>query len=94
MVDTVALGAGATDVAAGQVRCGSATRPVTASSASTRRQSGHGVDQRRYRADGDHAGFGSVWVANSLDGTLSRIDPQTNAVTATVAVGDGVGGSR
>ena len=28
-------------------------------------------------------GFGSVWVANSLDGTVSRIDPHTNTVTAT-----------
>lgn len=33
--------------------------------------------------------MGSVWVANSLDGTVSRIDPQTNAVTATIAVGEG-----
>ena len=36
-------------------------------------------------------GFGSVWVANSLDGTVSRIDPQRNTVTGTVAVGDGAG---
>ena len=26
---------------------------------------------------------GSVWVANSLDGTVTRIDPRTNTVTAT-----------
>ena len=30
-----------------------------------------------------------MWVANSLDGTVSRIDPQTNRVTATIPVGDG-----
>ena len=28
-------------------------------------------------------GAGSLWVANSLDGTISRIDPETNSVTAT-----------
>ena len=33
-------------------------------------------------------GDGSVWVANSLDGTVSRIDPRTSAVTATIAVGE------
>jgi YVTN family beta-propeller protein len=32
-------------------------------------------------------GNDSVWVANSGDGSVSRIDPRTNAVTATVAVG-------
>lgn len=30
---------------------------------------------------------GSVWVANSGDGTVSRIDPATNQVTATIGVG-------
>ena len=31
-----------------------------------------------------------MWVANSLDGTVSRIDPETNSVAATVAaVGNG-----
>jgi YVTN family beta-propeller protein len=29
---------------------------------------------------------GSVWVANSGDGTVSRIDPATNRVTATIGV--------
>jgi peptide/nickel transport system substrate-binding protein len=33
-------------------------------------------------------GHGSVWVANSLDGTVSRIDPETRAVTATIPVGE------
>ena len=32
-------------------------------------------------------GDGSVWVANSGDGTVSRVDPQTDRVTATIAVG-------
>jgi peptide/nickel transport system substrate-binding protein len=31
-------------------------------------------------------------VANSLDGTVSRIDPRTDSVTATIPVGDGAGG--
>ena len=34
-------------------------------------------------------GQGAAWVANSLDGTVSRIDPDTNSVTATVATGNG-----
>ncbi|MBE2320331.1 hypothetical protein DVA67_030485 [Solirubrobacter sp. CPCC 204708] len=33
-------------------------------------------------------GFGSIRVANSLAGTASRIDPQLNAVTATIRVGE------
>jgi YVTN family beta-propeller protein len=33
------------------------------------------------------AAQGSVWVANSGDGTVSRIDPATNRVTATIGVG-------
>jgi YVTN family beta-propeller protein len=32
-------------------------------------------------------GEGAVWVANSDDGTVSRIDPGSNEVTATIAVG-------
>jgi YVTN family beta-propeller protein len=34
-------------------------------------------------------GDGSAWVANSLDGTVYRIDPDTNSVTAAVTTGDG-----
>jgi peptide/nickel transport system substrate-binding protein len=32
-------------------------------------------------------GAGAVWVANRLDGTVSRIDPRANRVVATVPVG-------
>ena len=35
-------------------------------------------------------GQGAVWVANKLDNSLSRIDPQTNRVVATIAADDGV----
>src|SRR5439155_12905392 len=34
-------------------------------------------------------GDGGVWVANHLDSTVSRIDPQTGAVAAAVPVGSG-----
>ena len=34
-------------------------------------------------------GHGAAWVANSLDGTVSRIDPETNSVTALVPTGNG-----
>lgn len=33
------------------------------------------------------AGEGAIWVANSSDGTLSRIDPETNSVVETIEVG-------
>jgi YVTN family beta-propeller protein len=35
------------------------------------------------------AGFGSLWVVNTLDGTLTRIDPGARRVEATIDVGDG-----
>jgi YVTN family beta-propeller protein len=35
---------------------------------------------------------GAVWVANSLDQTVSKLDPATGAVTATIGVGDGPSG--
>jgi virginiamycin B lyase len=31
-------------------------------------------------------GFGDVWVASSIDGTVTRIDPQTGEVVATIEV--------
>ena len=33
-------------------------------------------------------GGGAVWVANSGDGTVSRIDPVSNTVTATIRTGN------
>ena len=33
------------------------------------------------------AGEGAVWVANPLNGTVTRVDPERGVVTATVAVG-------
>ncbi|HLG08303.1 MAG TPA: hypothetical protein VI409_06505, partial [Gaiellaceae bacterium] len=36
------------------------------------------------------AGEEGIWVANSLDGTVSRIDPETGDVVATVEVGEGL----
>ena len=33
--------------------------------------------------------FGSIWVANHLDGTVSRVDPATGRVLATIGVGEG-----
>ena len=32
-------------------------------------------------------GDGAVWVANAVDRTVSRIDPATNRVTRTIAIG-------
>ena len=33
--------------------------------------------------------FGSIWVANQLDGTVSRLQPSTGRVESTIPVGDG-----
>ena len=35
---------------------------------------------------------GSVWVANAADGTVSRIDPETNEVVKTITVGNAPAG--
>ena len=37
-------------------------------------------------------GAGGVWVANSREGTVSRIDPQSNRVIATIRVGHSLQG--
>ena len=36
-----------------------------------------------------HAAFDSIWVANHLDGTVSRLDPSTGRVQATIPVSEG-----
>jgi streptogramin lyase len=36
------------------------------------------------------AGEGAVWVPNTADGSVSRIDPRTNRVVATLRIGDQV----
>ena len=43
--------------------------------------------QRRSRAFGVAVGDGSVWVTNNCDGTVSRIDPASNEVVATIDTG-------
>jgi YVTN family beta-propeller protein len=35
------------------------------------------------------AAFGSIWVANNLDGTVTRLDPSTGSEEATIPVGEG-----
>ena len=34
-------------------------------------------------------GHGAAWVANTLDGTVSRIDPETNSQAAVIPIGNG-----
>jgi len=36
--------------------------------------------------------FGSIWIANHLDGTVSRVEPSTGRVEATISVRDGPNG--
>ena len=45
----------------------------------SRQRSGSGAESTAIAA-----GDGAVWVANSFDGTVSRIDPRTNTVVATI----------
>ena len=49
---------------------------------------------RRFRTAGIAITAAAVWVANSLDLTVSRIDPATGRVTAVIGVGDGPGRDR
>jgi YVTN family beta-propeller protein len=44
-----------------------------------------------HRPSGIAFGYGSVWVANDGDDTVSRVDPSTDRVVATIAVGHGPG---
>lgn len=37
-------------------------------------------------------GPGSVWITDSLGGTISRVDPRTNRVVATIRVGNSPNG--
>src|SRR3954449_8339837 len=37
---------------------------------------------------GEVEGFGSMWISNFGSSTLSRIDPATNKVIATIKLGD------
>ena len=39
-------------------------------------------------------GHGSVWVANAGDGTVSRIDPETRRIVATIRLGASPEGDR
>ena len=72
----------------GRARSGWRTSSTTRSSASTRPRT---RSRRRSRSGsapaGIAVGLGSVWVANSVDGTVSRIDPRTNTVVKTITVG-------
>ena len=43
----------------------------------------------RQRPDGRGRGFGSIWVANHLDGTVSRLEPSTGTIEASIEVGLG-----
>lgn len=44
-------------------------------------------------ADAVVTGDGAVWVANTLDSTVTRIDPATDMVVTVIPVGDGPNGS-
>ena len=53
-----------------------------------------GRDPRRQGAERGRGGAGAMWAANRPDGTVSRIDPRTNAVSWTVPVGAEPGRDR
>ena len=73
-----------------QARCGRASVPRARWFASIRRPGSRSSSiQVGNGPTGIAFGHGAAWVANSLDGTVSRIDPDTNSVTATVPTGNG-----
>ena len=64
----------------GGCRSGAADRPREA-------QGARAPDPGRVRARRPRRGRGAVWVANQFEYTVSRIDPATNKVVATIKVG-------
>ena len=76
-----------------KARTGSPTPTAARSHGSTRQRTDR---SRRFPVGSTPSGIalgkGAVWVANSLDGTVSRIDPGTNTVVQTIDVGNGPAG--
>ena len=77
----IAIGFGSVWVGAGGVEHGRADRPAS--------ERGDAADQCRQRTGVVGSERGAAWVVNTLDDTVSRINPDTNSVADTVAVGDG-----
>ena len=84
-------------------RLSSLSAPERSGRARARRVGWRASTRRRVRRADDHVGNGpagiafgrgAAWVANSLDGTVSRIDPSTNAVAASHADRERPGGDR
>ncbi len=66
-----------------------ASRGPIASCASTQRAAPSCTITVGNGAGGPAFGDGAAWATNSVDGTVSRIDPITNSVTRTIAPGNG-----
>ena len=89
LIADIGVGATPSHLAVGEGATGSRMRTVTASRGSIPRRGPWSIDPCREWSSGIATGNGDVWVANSLDATVSRIDPQTNAVVQTIDVGNG-----
>ena len=85
--DGIAVGDGSVWVTSERRQQRHADRPRTGSGAASRSSVGNGPSAIA-------VGPGAVWVANSLDGTVSRIDPNASAVATVIPVGDGPGRHR
>ena len=70
---------------AGTTTSWSGSRPIWASALSTQIPVGDGPTAVAF-------GAGAVWVANTSDGTVSRIDPETYEVVKTIEVGNAPAG--
>ena len=68
--------------------CGSRSRRA-ASRASTRRAERDLTQRSAAGRRRSSSTFGSIWVANHLDGTVTRLEPSTGRVEATIPVGEG-----
>ena len=73
----------------GRARCGSPTPATPPCPGSTRRHRGPTTIPVRPGPTGVVVAFGSVWVTNALDASVTEIDPDTNEVVNVVPVGAG-----
>src|SRR3984957_3498376 len=76
----------------GRARPGSRTPTATACPGSTRGRGWAVVDETipvGSSPSGNTTGNGAVWVADSLDDTVTRIDPTTNTPRQVIPVGNG-----
>ena len=74
-------------------RCGSPIPTTSSCRGSIHRRARSSTGSRSTGSPGARAGAGSIWVASTLGGAVTRIDPATGHVTQTVPVGAPIPGA-